>query len=125
MRAASTQRAATSGWTRSVTSSAVPPVQRLALRRIRTLRPSAGTEFAVEPLIGQHAEGDLVELDPAQGGRVAVAPARVGVLGGDELLDGRPAVAHDVRRLAARGGDDARRRRPGRGSRRRGRTSRR
>ena len=37
--AASTARAATCGWTRSVTSMAVPPVLKLPLRRMSTLAP--------------------------------------------------------------------------------------
>jgi hypothetical protein len=43
-RAASTARAATSGWTRSVISVAVPPVLKLAVLRIRTRAPAAGME---------------------------------------------------------------------------------
>ena len=47
--AASTARAATSGWTSSVTSVAVPPVERLALLRSTTRVPCAGTESALSP----------------------------------------------------------------------------
>ena len=45
--AASTARAATCGWTRSVTSMAVPPVLRFPLRRIRTVAPAGGMDSAV------------------------------------------------------------------------------
>ena len=47
--AASTAQAATAGCTRSVTSMAVPPVLRLALRRISTIAPAGGTESGVKP----------------------------------------------------------------------------
>ncbi|MNY28430.1 hypothetical protein D3C86_1624040 [compost metagenome] len=45
--AAATARAAMSGWTSSVTSVALPPVDRLALLRSTTRVPLAGTESAV------------------------------------------------------------------------------
>ena len=47
--AASMARAATWGWTRSVTSMAVPPVLRLPLRRISTIVPAGGSESGVSP----------------------------------------------------------------------------
>ncbi|CFN64796.1 Uncharacterised protein [Bordetella pertussis] len=46
MRAAVTARAASSGWTSSVTSVAAPPVLRLALLRSTTRAPAAATESA-------------------------------------------------------------------------------
>ena len=46
MCAAATARAATSGCTSSVTSVAVPPVDRLALLRRMTRWPTGGTESA-------------------------------------------------------------------------------
>ena len=42
-------RAATWGWTRSVTSMAVPPVLRLPLRRMSTIVPAGGSESGVKP----------------------------------------------------------------------------
>ena len=47
--AAAMARAATSGCTSSVTSVAVPPVERLALLRKMTRVPLAGTEFSSKP----------------------------------------------------------------------------
>ena len=44
MAAASIARAATSGWTSSVTSVALPPVERLALLRKTTRRPTSGMD---------------------------------------------------------------------------------
>ena len=35
---------------------AVPPVLRLALRRIRTVVPAGGIESGAKPLIGQHGQ---------------------------------------------------------------------
>ena len=49
IRAASTARAATSGWMMSVTSSLVPPVLRLAFCRRNTVRPAAETLSGVSP----------------------------------------------------------------------------
>ena len=55
MRAAVTARAATSGCTSSVTSVALPPVDRLALLRSTTRRPFSGTSSAVRPWICSRA----------------------------------------------------------------------
>ncbi len=49
IRAASTARAATSGWTSSVTSVAAPPVDRFALLRSTTRRPASGIDPASSP----------------------------------------------------------------------------
>ena len=51
--AASTARAATCGWTRSVTSMAVPPVLRLPLRRMRTDSAGGRDGIGRVALIGQ------------------------------------------------------------------------
>ena len=53
--AAAMARAATSGWTSSVTSVAEPPVLKLALLRKITLLPLAGTESAEYPCIANLA----------------------------------------------------------------------
>ena len=106
-RAASTARAATSGWTRSVTSVAVPPVLRLPLRRISTRCPAAGTDSGVKPCSADHVQGHRVELDDTEGRGVAITAARVAVDFGDELLDGRAAVADDLGRLAQGGSHQA------------------
>ena len=103
--AASTARAATSGWTRSVTSVAVPPVLRFALRRISTRWPAAGTESGVKPCDAEHGQRQTVERDEAQRRGVAVAAARILVFDLDQLADRVLAVADDVGRLAAGGGD--------------------
>ena len=75
--AASTARAATSGCTVSVTSVAVPPVERLALLRSTTRWPSAGTLSGVRPCASRRPIGDVVEPDLGQRGRMAFAAARV------------------------------------------------
>ena len=51
--AASTARAAHSGWTSSVTSVALPPVLRLALLRSITRAPAGGTQSAVSPCMAR------------------------------------------------------------------------
>ncbi len=107
MRAASTQRAATSGWTRSVTSVAVPPVLKLALRRISTRVPAGGTESGVKPCSVKHGQGDRVEPDLAQHRGVIVAAARIAVDVVDQLANRRVPVADHVGRLAASGGHHA------------------
>ena len=102
--AASTAAAATAGWTRSVTSMAVPPVLRLALRRISTVGAGRRHRLGREPLIGQHRQGDRVELDLAQHGGVVLAAAGIGVDLLDQLGHAVDAVADDLSRLAAGGG---------------------
>ena len=108
IRAASTDRAATSGWTRSVTSVAVPPVLRFALRRIRTRCPAVRDRVGrVSLLLAStcSAIGSRTSLlstvawsSPRRGSRLTRA---------DELGDRVPAVADDLGRVAAGGGDDA------------------
>ena len=122
--AASTARAATSGWTRSVTSIAVPPVLRLPLRRMSTTRAGRRDRLGREALVGQHGQGDRVELDLAQHRGVMLAAARILVDDVDQFADG-------VRRRRrppgpARGGRPPPRvrPRPAGGSRAPGRTSR-
>ena len=57
-------------------------------------------------LLGQHGQADRIELDETQDRGMAVAAARIAVDLGDELRDGRTAIADDVGRLAAGGGDE-------------------
>ena len=75
-----------SGWITSVTSIAVPPVERLAVARRNTISPSGGTVLVVA-LLGQHPLGLLVELEPGQHVLVAGAAPRVLVHDLDELGD--------------------------------------
>src|SRR5690606_650277 len=56
-------------------------------------------------LLAQNAEGDLVETDLGQRGRVAIAALRVEVDRIHQLLDGVLTVADDIGRFAAGGGD--------------------
>ncbi len=60
-----------------------------------------------ERLLGQDFATDLVQYDLAQRGRVIVTAARIEIHRGDELSDRTPAVAHDLRRFAARRRDQA------------------
>ncbi len=101
--AASIARAATSGWTRSVTSAAVPPVLKLALRRMSTCWPAGGNRIGRVALFGQDIEPDRVELDFAEHRGVIVAAARVAIDLVDQFANRRVAVADDLGRLAAGG----------------------
>ena len=88
-----------------MTSVAVPPVLRLALRRINTLVPAGGTESGVKPCSASTARAIGVEPDLAEHRGVVVAAARIAIDFVDQLANRRAAVADDVRRLAAGGGD--------------------
>ena len=78
------------GWTSSVTSVAVPPVLRLALRRMSTAPARRRDRVGREALLGQHGQGDGVELDHAQrrwrGRRCAAGRGSMAI---DQLGDGR------------------------------------
>ena len=90
--------------TRSVTSMAVPPVLRLALRRMSTIAPAGGVDIGRESLIGQHGHGNGIQLDLAQHGGMVLAAAGIGVGQLDQLGHAVHAVAEDLGRLAAGGG---------------------
>jgi hypothetical protein len=100
--AAATARAATSGCTSSVTSVAVPPVDRLALLRRMTRWPLAAP-IGRQVLRGQAGHGDVVEADLGQRGGVA-SPRRGSVDHVHQLAHGVLAVAQHLGRLAAGGG---------------------
>ena len=91
--------AATSGWTRSVTSVLVPPVDRLALRRSVTTCPARGTDPGWQALRRKVGQGVVVERDPGQRPRVPLAPARVGIGLPDQGLDVLAAVSGHRRRM--------------------------
>ena len=95
-----------SGWMTSVTSMAVPPVERLAVLRRKTVSPSGGDAVVVVAVRREQAVGGVVELEAGQHVLVAGAAAGVLVHLGHELGDGGAAVAHDVAGNAVGGGDE-------------------
>ena len=99
-RAARSQTRHTSGCTRSVTSSAVPPVDRFALSRSQTVRPSSGTDSGSRPCVPQMHESGVVEPYGRQRLLVAFAAPRILVGNRHELAHGTRAVAGDRWRLA-------------------------
>ena len=99
-RAASTARAATSGWTSVGHVGGRAAGAQVAVAADQHAHPGRRHRIGRVALLGQDGQGDRVELDEAQDGGVAVAAARVAVDLGDELADGRPAVADDLGRLA-------------------------
>jgi hypothetical protein len=90
------------GCTSSVTSVAVPPVDRLALLRRMTRRPLAGT-VGGQALHGQARHRDVIEAHLGQRGGMAIAAARILVDLVDQFAHGVHAVADHVRGLTARG----------------------
>ena len=96
-----------SGCTRSVTSSAVPPVERFALSRSQTVRPSSGTDSGSSPCVREMHESGVVE--PYRRQRLLVAFASPRILVGDrhELTHGTGPVAGNRWRLAPARRDDA------------------
>ena len=94
-----------SGWMTSVTSVAVPPVDRLAVERRYTTCPSPGTESARQADALEHLPRLCIELQARQHLLVADAAARILVDDLDELRDGVLAVADDMARRAPGRGD--------------------
>ena len=103
---ARTAISALSGCTTSVTSVAVPPVERLPVERRKTCSPAAGNALRRVSLPGQHRLGLVVEHEPGQHLLVADAAPRIAVHLLDQLLDRVRAVAHHVARHALRHGDE-------------------
>ena len=89
----------------SVTSVAVPPVDRLAVDRRYTTWPAAGTDCAVSPTFVQHLLGLGIELEPREHFLVADAAARILIHDFDELRDRVFAIARHVPGRATRGGN--------------------
>ena len=87
----------------SVTSVAVPPVDRLAVeRRIDDLRPAPGIGLGVQVRALEHLLRLRIELQTRQHLFVAHAAARILIHDLDQLRDGVPAVADDMAGRAAR-----------------------
>ena len=94
-----------SGWMTSVTSTAVPPVERLAGRAQEDdSRPAAARCRGRSPLCQQPLRL-VVELEAGQHLLVADAAPGIGVDLLDQLFDGAAAVTDDVSRHPLRGGD--------------------
>ena len=85
-----------SGWTTSVTSMAVPPVERLPVERRKTCSPAGGHGLAGVALLGQHRLGLVVELEPREHLLVADAAPRIVVHLVHQLRDRVHAVADHV-----------------------------
>ena len=89
---------ALSGWTTSVRSVAVPPVERLPVERRKTRSPVGRHALAGVALPRQHRLGLVVEGEPGEHLLVADAAPRILVHFLHQLLDGVHAVAHHVAR---------------------------
>ena len=98
-----------SGWITSVTSVAVPPVERFAVDRRYTIRLLGGTESALQARALEHFLRLRVELEARQHLLVPDAAARVLVHALDQLRDRMLAVADDVARACAASRPPARR----------------
>ena len=107
MRAMRSMRWMLEGWTESVTSREMPPVERFAVAFRSTVSPASGTDFGVRLRREQEREREVVDLDLRQDLLVADAAARVPVDLGDELLDRALPVADDEGRHALRRADEA------------------
>ena len=90
----------------SVTSVAVPPVDKLAVERNSTACPASGTESALHIDAFEHFLRLRIELEPGQYFFVTHAAARILVDDLDELLDGVLAVADDMAGRAPGRGDE-------------------
>ena len=94
-----------SGWITSVTSVAVPPVERFAVERRYTTWLELGIESACSPARLEHFLRLCVELQARQHLFVADAAARILIHDLDQLRDRMPAIADDMTGRAPCGGD--------------------